>query len=70
MLCSNWKYNNSDNENPLIVKENGKRILHTQIRLFEEEITFVNFLCFYYDLSYEQLLIKLAKKEAESIVEG
>ena len=70
MSCSNWKYNNSDNENPLIVKENGKRILRTQIRLFEEEIAFINFLCFYYDLSYEQLLVKLAKKEAESIVEG
>ena len=27
-------------------------------------------LCFYYDLSYEQLLVKLAKEKAESIVEG
>lgn len=42
-----------------------KRIEHIDIRLFEEEIDLVDFLCFYYDLSYEQLLIKLAKEKAE-----
>ena len=66
MSCSNWDCKELNK----IIETNGKKILRTQIRLFEEEITFVNFLCFYYDLSYEQLLVKLAKKEAESIVEG
>ena len=66
MSCSNW---NSKELNK-IIETNGKKILRTQIRLFEEEITCVNFLCFYHNLSYEQLLVKLAKKEVESIVEG
>jgi len=42
-----------------------KRIKHIDIRLFEEEIDLVDFLCFYYDVSYEQLLVKLAKEKAE-----
>lgn len=43
----------------------SKRIKHIDIRLFEEEIDVVDFLCFYYDISYEQLLVKLAKEHAE-----
>lgn len=42
-----------------------KRIKHIDIRLFEEEIDITDFLCFYYDLSYDQLLVKLAKEHAE-----
>ena len=40
-----------------------KRIVKTEIRLFEEEIDIVDFLCFYYDLSYEQLLVSLASEK-------
>ena len=35
------------------------------MRLFEEEIDIAQFLCFYYDLSYEQLFVKLVKERAE-----
>lgn len=47
-----------------------KIIKYIDIRLFEEEIDIVDFLCFYFDLSYEQLLVKLAQEKAESIVRG
>lgn len=42
-----------------------KRIEHIDIRLFEEEIDIAQFLCFAYDLSYEQLFVKLIKEHAE-----
>lgn len=42
-----------------------KKIERFEVRLFEEEIDIAQFLSFYYDLSYEQLLCKLAKEHLE-----
>jgi len=42
-----------------------KRIERFPMRLFEEEIDVAQFLCFYYDLSYEQLFVKLIKERTE-----
>ncbi len=36
-----------------------------EIRLFDEERDIAQFLCFQYDLSYEQLFVKLIKEHAE-----
>ena len=42
-----------------------KRIERFPMRIFEEEIDTAQFLCFYYELSYEQLFVKLIKEHAE-----
>jgi hypothetical protein len=42
-----------------------KRIERFPMRLFEEEIDIAKFLCFQYNLSYEQLFVKLVKERAE-----
>ncbi len=44
-----------------------KRIEHIDIRLFEEEIEEIKVLCFYYKLSYEQLLVKLTKERLDTL---
>ena len=44
-----------------------KQIEKFQIRLFEEEIDVVQALCFLYNLSYEQLFVKLSKEHAEKL---
>lgn len=42
-----------------------KRIEKFEMRLFEEEIDIAQFLCFFHNLSYEQLFVKLIKEHAE-----
>lgn len=49
----------------MVCKIIPKRIEKFQMRLFEEEIDIAKFLCFQYDLSYEQLFVKLIKEHAE-----
>lgn len=36
-----------------------------EMRLFDDEIDTAQFLCFQYDISYEQLFVKLIKEHAE-----
>lgn len=61
MSCSNW----NANELNKIIKRNGKKIMKTQIRLFEEEIEEAEVLALLSNLSYEQLFVKLVKKELD-----
>ena len=44
-----------------------KKIEKITIRLFEEEIEETKVLCFYYKLSYEQLLVKLTKERLDTL---
>ena len=44
-----------------------KRIKHIDVRLFEEEIEEVDFLCEYYGWGYEQLLVKLTKERLDAL---
>jgi len=61
MACSSW----NANELNKIIKRNGKKIMKTQIRLFEEEIEEAEALTLLSNLSYEQLFVKLVKRELD-----
>ena len=61
MSCPNW---NGIVLNK-IINRNGKKIMRTQIRLFEEEIEEAKFLALLSNLTYEQLFVKLVKKELD-----
>ena len=61
MACSSW----NANELNKIIKRNGKKIMKTQIRLFEEEVEEAEFLALASNLSYEKLFVKLVKKELD-----
>ena len=61
MGCPNW----NANELNKIIKRNGKKIMKTQIRLFEEEVEEAEFLALLSNLSYEKLFVKLVKEELD-----
>ena len=61
MACPNWNGNVLNK----IINKQGKKIMKTEIRLFEEEIEEAEFLALLSNLSYEQLFVKLVKEELD-----